>query len=69
MRVIGSVVLVLVLVGSVAAEVPVSLASPYLQAQVALAGDSTEGVSTVAHAIVEVATMLGTDAEGVVTAG
>ena len=45
----------------VAAELPATITSPYLKLQVGLAGDSINGVSEHARALVEAAVALGAD--------
>ena len=51
-----------------AAELSSTITSPYLKLQVGLAGDSINGVSEHARAIVEAAVALGADADAVVVA-
>ena len=52
--------------GAAAADLPAALVDPYLQVQVALAGDQFEGIATNAQAIEKAAAALGKDAEGIV---
>lgn len=52
--------------GAVAADLPAALIDPYLQVQVALAGDQFDGVTVHAQAIEKAATTLGNDADGIV---
>ena len=68
MRLIGSFVFVLLLASPAAAELSSAITSPYLKVQVALASDSTEGLSEAANAIAEAAATLGDDAKGLATA-
>ena len=51
MKLLSWFVLMLLLASPVAAELVSSITSPYLWVQVALAGDSTEGVSDAAEAL------------------
>src|SRR5688500_14463058 len=52
--------------GAMAADLPSALIDPYLQVQVALAGDRFDGIATAAQAIEKAATALGKDASAIV---
>ena len=51
-----------------AAELPATITSPYLKLQVALAGDSVDGIFENASAMAEEAVALGGDADAIVVA-
>lgn len=68
MKITRSLILLLLVASPAAAELSSAITSPYLKVQVALAGDSTEGVAEAAHAIVDAAATLGNDAKDLAVA-
>ena len=68
MKLLSGIVLALLWASPSAAELSSAIASPYLKVQVALAGDSIEGVSAAAREIEAAATTLGDDAKALATA-
>ena len=68
MRLVSLFVLVLLLASPAAAQLSSAITSPYLKVQVALAGDSTEGVSEAAEEIAAAAAVLGNDGKGLAEA-
>lgn len=68
MKLWSGIVLVLLWASPSAAELSSAVTSPYLKVQVALAGDSTEGVSAAAREIEKAAATLGDDAKGLAAA-
>ena len=70
MKITRSLILLLLVASPAAAELSSAITSPYLkvQVQVALAGDSTEGVAEAANAIVDAAATLGDDAKDLAVA-
>ena len=68
MRLLSSFVLVLLLASPAAAELASAITSPYLKVQVALAGDSTKGVSEAAEEIMAAAAALGNHGKGLADA-
>ena len=68
MKLLSWFVLMLLLASPVAAELVSSITSPYLKVQVALAGDSTEGVSEAAEELAAAALALGDDGKSLADA-
>ena len=68
MKLLSAFVVVWLLASPAAAELGSAITSPYLKVQVALAGDSTEGVSTAAEEIMEAAAALGDDGKSLADA-
>lgn len=61
-----AVAMAMVVTGGMAADLPAALMEPYLEVQVALAADRSEGVAAHAAAIEKAAGALGADGEAIV---
>ena len=68
MKRLSLLVVVMLCAVPVAAELPATITSPYLKLQVALAGDSVDGIFENASAMAEEAVALGGDADAIVVA-
>lgn len=68
MKLLSLFVLALLVASPAAAELTSAITSPYLKVQIALAGDSIEGVSEAAKEIAKAAAALGDDGNGLADA-